>query len=218
MFAIALAAAGVVVVTVVLWSYAAGRRSTFTAARIHVDDLATGRVPGVCFRTGGVPDTMVQVESAKGSFQPWWLLLLFLGPIGIIAIVALWALAPRHNSVGGILPISREALDSYNRAVNAVRRTVWIGLGVGIAAIVLSTGLARDGGDGLAAAIAIVGVVLIILALAGSVVGGAFTDGRWVDVQLDGSGRWATVDRVHPDFVAAAMAQYRESRITDSIG
>ena len=201
MFGISVTAVvAVVAIVAIVWAARAGGRPTaHSVARVHVDDLATGRLPSVCIRTGDPSELLVEVESGNGRFQAWWLLLLLLGPIGIIAIVLLYAFAPRHNHVGGVLPITRDALDAHNRAIRAWRGAM-LAFGV-LAALGLlgSMLLSRSAGYGrLAAVAAIVAVGALVLVLLVSIVGGATTAGRWVALRPDASGTWVAIDRVHP--------------------
>lgn len=180
-----------------------GRQRPHATALIHVDDLAVGAGPAVCAITGQPTDHWVGVSSSEGGFQAWWLLLVFLGPVGWIALVVLAAVARRPSRVSGVLPISSEALHRYNAAVAVARRAiiasglltagtigflVWYGRGIGtVATVALAT---------------VVG--LGVLVWFGASIIAPF---RWVDLQLDGSGRWVTVARAHPAY-AAALARH----------
>lgn len=206
-------ALGFAVVVVVLLAAVAVRQGGLLGplparVRVSVDDLAVGRFPPVCVKSGAPAQLRVAVESSDGGFQPWWLLLLLLGPLGIVAIAVLWAFGRRTNRVGGIVPISVGALDDYNRAAGAARvlfAVALAGSAAGVALAALASG--RDVGLLTTAAVAV-----IVVGLLGSVVAKAGARRRWVDIELDGSGRWAVLIGVHPEFQAAVSERYLEER------
>lgn len=197
------------IVFVALLGIALLRRTTPTRVQVYVDDLVLGRVPNVCAITGEPTTELVQVESSRGGFQPWWLLLLFLGPIGIAAIAVLYVLGGRTERITGALPISPAALDHYNAAVRLARRTtvllvvIVVGGVAGLAVLDVRTSLP---------ALLFVGLVgsCVIVLLGANVI----APSRWIDLRLDGSGRWVTVERAHPTFATAVHRHYRERDTT----
>jgi hypothetical protein len=184
-----------------------GRQRPHAAALIHVDDLAVGAGPAVCAISGEPTDHWVRVSSSEGGFQGWWLVLVLLGPVGWIALIVLAAVARRPSRVSGVLPISAEALDRYNDAVRVSQRAI---IAAGLA-LVAWIGVVVFGGAGIStpgivALSALVGAGVLVW-LGASIV----APFRWVDLQLDGSGRWVTVTRAHPRY-AAALARHNAAQ------
>jgi hypothetical protein len=181
--------------------------------RVSVDDLAIGHLPPVCVKTGRRSDHLVPVEGSEAGFQPWWLLLLLLGPVGILAIVVLWATSSRPSRVGGHVPVSAVALGAAEAATRLSRTafvTSLVGLVAGIALLV-------GPGVGVAVPAPAAGVagVVVVVSLAVGVVAASVARRRWVDVRLDGSGRWALLGDVHPSFAAAVREQYASGHLTE---
>lgn len=199
---VAILAAAIVFVAVLGFSVVS-RTSASARAQVHVDDLVIGRLPPVCAITGEPTTELVEVESSRGGFQPWWLLLLFLGPLGIAAIAVLYVLGGRVERVSGTLPVSPAALAHYNAAVSVAQRTA-------IALAVLVVGgfaglLLLDFRSSLPALVVAGLAVLCVIVLLGA---NAVAPSRWIDLSLDGSGRWVTVERAHPKFAEAVRQQY----------
>ncbi|MCO8127807.1 hypothetical protein NHL50_11370 [Acidimicrobiia bacterium EGI L10123] len=178
-----------------------GRHRSHTSALIHVDDLAVGAGPAVCAITGEPTDHWVRVSSSEGGFQGWWMILVLFGPVGWIALVVLAAMARRPNRVSGVLPISAEALDRYNAAVATSQRAI---IAAGLAMVAWIGAVVWDGGGigtpAIVAVSALVGVGVVVWL--GASIAAPF---RWIDLELDGSGRWVTVTRAHPEYAAALM-------------
>ena len=191
----------VVIAIVASIAFLRGRQRPVSHARIHVDDLAVGAGPPVCAITGVPTDHWVGVSSSEGGFQAWWLVLVLFGPIGWVALLILAAVARRPSRVSGVLPISPEALTRYNAAVALSQRAIAI---AGVA-LVAWVGLVIWNGAGIEAPAmlamgALVGIGTVVW-LGASIV----APFRWIDLQLDGSGRWVTITRAHPDYAAALM-------------
>lgn len=172
-------------------------RRPATGARIHVDDLAVGAGPAVCAMTGVPTDNLVEVSSTEGGFQAWWLLLLLFGPVGIVALLIVAATARRPGRVGGMLPVTHAAVVRY-RAV--ARTSQWAMVAAGVLMLVgFSLAMVGNAPRGLVVAGGVALLALIVLALGATIAAGF----RWVDLRLDGSGRWVEVTRAHPDYARA---------------
>ena len=179
-----------------------------TTARISVDDLAIGRSPRICAVTGVPTTNLVEVESRDGGASPWWVLLVFLGPIGWVGLAILVALGRRTNRVSGLLPVSDDALARYNAVVTMSRRAMAFAIATIIGAIAWYIAVAEATSDryqwvAIGAGV-LVGVSLLV-ALGSSIVAPL----RWIDLELDGSGRWVTVRRASPMFGRALVESYR---------
>lgn len=183
------------------------------AVRVPVDDLAVGDLPPVCVKSGRPSDVLVAVESSESAFQPWWLLLLLLGPLGVIAIAVLWATSGRPNRVGGHVPVSAAALGGCEAATRASRAffvVSMVAMAAGIGVLV-APGLAVVLPDALG--IAVAGTV--VAALAASAVAASVARRRWVDLRLDDSGRWVAIGDVHPSFAAAVRERHATGNVTE---
>ena len=191
----------VVIVVVAALAFLRSRRRPVADARIHVDDLAVGAGPAVCAITGAPTDHYVGVSSSEGGFQGWWLVLVLFGPIGWVALVVLAALARRPSRVSGVLPICPEALDRYNATVAVSQRAI---VGAGLAMVAWVGFIVWDGG-GVDAPVIVVLSALVGLAVLVGCGASIVAPFRWIDLQLDGSGRWVTVRRAHPGYAAALM-------------
>jgi hypothetical protein len=121
-----------------------------------------------------------------------WFTLIFLGPIGWLVLLAV-SLSSRKYLEGWV---------PYTHDVARRRREVLrFGLIAGAAIIVAVLVLATQFGSGLLAGMALVLLVagLVVLAIA---------QRREPSVELDASGRWVTLKRVHPAFEHAVEKQY----------
>lgn len=181
-------------------------------ARVPVDDFVVGDLPMVCARTGRPADGLVGVESDEGVFQAWWLLLLLLGPVGVVAIVLLWALARRPGRVGGSVPMTHHALAEQNRAIGWVN-WAWAVPIAGLVAGVAVLFAPAEYLDWLPVDHETIGFALLLVALVGGFVAmgllSVIAGRRRVGVLLDGSGRWVEIRNVHADFARAVDRQVR---------
>lgn len=132
------------------------------------------------------------------------MLLLFLGPLGIAAIAVLYVVGGRNERVSGVLPITPEAVEHYLAALAVARRatgalvTCFV---VGFGALVLTE---PTSSLPMALLALLIGGCMFVI-----VVANATAPTRWIDLRLDGSGRWVTIERAHPAFVAAVQDRYR---------
>jgi hypothetical protein len=132
-------------------------------------------------------------------YEPLFLFLF--GPVGWIALVVLTAVARRPGRVSGILPMTADAVQRYDSLARVSQRAmvitglgiaawfgmlVWSGRGVGTPAVIALSGLV------------VAGAILAV----GAAIAAPF---RWIDLELDGSGRWVTISRAHPDYAAALL-------------
>ena len=168
-----------------------------------IDDVVTGQVPAVCVKSGRPVDVWVRDEAEVRSPSLWLFLLVFVGPVGWIALVALLLVGVGRQRITVELPFATDELDRLKRA-RANRRHA--GVGVAAATVVAILGpwsgvvFGWVPGMSILMAVAVVSVVLL-----------AVTHLRlWsleVGVSLDASGRWVTLRDVSPEFAALARAQ-----------
>jgi hypothetical protein len=207
----ALVVVGVLVLVVVGVAVSQLGTSRGLSVPVSIDDLAVGILPPVCIKTGMPSDVLVEVEGNEPVFKPWWLLLLVLGPLGVLVMGVLWATATRPR-VAGHVPVSSSALALVESAARLRR----LGLTLGAAALVSSFLLLV--GSAFVAALpaplpAIVAGVAVVSLLGGAIAAGVARR-RWIDVRLDVTGEWVLLGDVHPSFAAAVREQYATGRIT----
>lgn len=162
---------------------------------VRTDDYEDGAVPAVCVATGEPADVLVEHHSRAGA-GAWVLLLLLLGPVGIVAMIVVDRLLSREAQ--GLVPMTRAAL-----AEAKARRRRWEGvalvaLAVAVAAAVLAVAVAGLRPGAWVAAL-LAGAVAVTLYL---------TPGRLgVTGRPDRRGRTVTLDGVAPAFARAYRAQ-----------
>ncbi len=159
--------------------------------QVFVDDYVIGRLPAVCAVTGEPSTDQVRFRTNVSPLNPIWILLIFLGPIGWIALA--FMSASRRSYLTGWLPYAHEIAKRHREQ----RRLVVIATSV---AVVSGFVLAALMGSGLlvgfAFAALVVGLVVLMVLERGE-----------PRVALDGSGRWVTLGNVHPAFVAAVTTR-----------
>ncbi|HVL05572.1 MAG TPA: hypothetical protein VM388_06265 [Acidimicrobiales bacterium] len=166
------------------------------AVSVFVDDAIRGDLPLVCAKTGEPADLRVRVRQPVGGGFPlvvWFLL--FLGPLGIVALVVAALLSPPPEYLTVRIP---ETGESFGRERQMERwRLAALGAGVGLPFL------------------GIVGVGMFPLLWVGAglgcwVVAGALTWMLWrqsIGVSIDVSRRWVTFSGVHPAFAEAVARQ-----------
>ncbi|MEE9416502.1 MAG: hypothetical protein V3V01_14555 [Acidimicrobiales bacterium] len=165
---------------------------------VPVDDFISGSLPAVCAKTGWKADGYVDTRTASTGGPS--LLLVLLGPLGIIVYLLLDLLNRKQES-DGLVPLSRQALAESNGLGR--ENLAWLGGSIGI--VVVAVG-----------ALAIIGMSALTIILFGSLVVAAVI--AWaranirstiyqVRARFDGSSRWVHLDGVHPLFVAAVRRE-----------
>ena len=169
-----------------------------SSVTVFVDDAVQGHLPYVCTKTGEPADGLQRVEQGQGP-GPGVFLLIFLGPIGWIVLIAL---SGRTSFLTVRLPMSHSAL-SVDRRLRRVRMiAALVALGAGVSAVLVRA--ERMLMPPLAIAACVAAVVAVIYTIRVSL--------NTVGIELDASGRWVTLRRVHPNF-ARAVAE-RPARVT----
>ena len=166
------------------------------AVSVFVDDAIRGRLPLVCATTGQPADLVVRMRQPVGGGMPGaaWLLV-FLGPVGIVAlvVVALVCRAPEYLTVR--VP-QTEAAYQRERLLGRLRSGACV---LGVAT--LAYGIVRPGLFPVMWLVLGVGFLLAGMGLH------AMVYFRTVGVGLDASRRWVTLTGVHPEFVRAVERQ-----------
>jgi hypothetical protein len=169
------------------------------SVEVFVDDAVRGNFPNVCAKTGRPAGGVLRIEDSRGGIGLAWVLLLF-GPIGWLVLLAVVALARRETLVVR-LPYSDEGLREERRKAHVVWQSLVVGALCVVAAALELEPLPIS-----------VWIVATLVAAAVFVVACTVMLVTRVGVRLDASHRWVTLSRVHPDFVAAVQAMYRDRR------
>ena len=166
------------------------------AVRVFVDDAILGNLPLVCAKTGEPADFLITIRKTVGGGVPVWVwFLLFLGPLGIVALLLAAAFAPGQEYLTVRVPETEASLQGERQ----LERWRLVALGAGVVFPFLG----------------VFGVGMFPLLWLGAGVGfflaaGALTVMLWrqsVGVSIDVSRRWVTFANVHPAFVAAVQRQ-----------
>lgn len=157
---------------------------------VFVDDAVRGTLPAVCVRTGSPATQHATVDSRVGGASPLAVLLIFLGPIGWIALLVLGG---RSETLVARLPVSDAIIALWDRW----RRVRLASAAVVLAGLVLLVVTAGSSGW-MRTSLLVAGA-----GFAGTVVAGMRLWLRGVGLDLDASRRWVTLRGVHPAFVEA---------------
>jgi hypothetical protein len=159
---------------------------------VFVDDAVRGALPPVCVRTGSPATTHAAVDSRVGGASPLAVLLIFLGPIGWIALLVLGG---RSETLVARLPVS-DAVEHLWERWRRVRLAAAAAVVAGLALLAVTAGSP--------------GWMRVSLLVAGAGFAGTVFAGvrLWlcgVGVDLDASRRWVTLRGVHPTFVEGVL-------------
>ena len=174
---------------------------------VFVDDAVLGRLPDVCAKEGTPTDYRFTISQEVGRdtrLGVLWLLVLA-GPLGWIILLFL------SGRDGGErltveLPWSEAAYERYTAPRGLRRQATGVALiGAGLMF------LGALGGRALAA-LALPLLVVVVIAIVVALVAAWRTTGALVDIQLDASRRWVTLNRVHENFAAACHEQNQRAR------
>ncbi|MFN2607755.1 MAG: hypothetical protein ABR511_07640 [Acidimicrobiales bacterium] len=167
-----------------------------TAVRVRTEDFEDGLLPRVCVVSGAPADRLWRVDADHSPRWPW--LLIFLGPPGLVAAIAIVALARREAS--GYLPFTDSVRARRRRALDRAWRWLLGSAGVAVGGTFAAFSAAPLHAVGLVAvaagAIGVVGSLLVLSDPPGSVLVRPLAGGRWVEV-----------DRPSPAFAAAYESQ-----------
>jgi hypothetical protein len=179
-------------------------------ATVFVDDAVLGRLPPVCVKTGQTTGDRLVLTAPVGStgLGAAWLLL-FLGPFGWLALF-IYALVHRSETLTVRLPFSDRAHDELAQARRRQRALGWSTVATLLGAFTALVAMQPFSGRAAAAALAVVGVGLLVSWIAEAL----HVRRAGVGVDLDGSRRWVTLSRVHDDFARAVYAFQNEQSET----
>ena len=180
--------------------------------QIPIDDFVTGDLPAICVATGVESSTVVEFENDRSVVRGWWLFFLFLGPIGLLAMLGLYALSPRPTPVRGLLPMTREAYDNRNSAAWRIRRAYVLGaLATGGVIVALAVSV-RTFGDPGSLVLVILVVLLFAWLIALPLLELANRRRNQIGVTAMAGGRWVEVRGAHPRFVHEVERENRRRR------
>jgi hypothetical protein len=171
--------------------------------RVFVDDAVRGDLPDLCVKDG-VPaggGRLTLTEEVTGRGLGLWWLLVFLGPIGWIALVVV-AAGSRGETLTVTLPFGTDARERYLEARRGRRTVVAVGIPVG-ASLLLASLLGAPPG------FAVLGLVVLGVTLVAGMVFEYRIGQALVGVDLDASRRWVTLRAVHPAFARAVAESTR---------
>lgn len=171
------------------------------AVSVFVDDAILGDLPLVCAKTGEPADFLVTVRETVGGGIPVWVwFLLFLGPLGVVALLLAAAFAPAQEYLTVRIP-ETEASRQRERQLERWRLGA---LGAGV--VVPFLGLLTVG---------MFPLLWLAAGVAFFLAAGAVTVVLWresVGVSIDVTRRWVTFANVHPAFVEAVQRQESTGR------
>jgi MFS family permease len=162
------------------------------AVSVFVDDAIRGDLPLVCAKTGAPADLKVRVRQPVGGGIPVWAwFLLFLGPLGIVALILAAILAPGAEYLTVRIPETEASFEQERQLERW--RLVALGAGVVFPTLFLST-------------VGMFPMLWLVVGVAFFAAAGVLTLMLWrqsVGVSIDVTRRWVTFTNVHPNFVDA---------------
>ncbi len=165
---------------------------------VFVDEAVRGRLPLVCAKTGEPADVVVRMQHpVGGGLSPAALLLLLLGPIGLVALVVLAVVTPSREYLTVRIP-ETDAAYERERSLERFRLGAFVGAPALAVVGVVSPGMFPVLWFGLAAVLLVAAAILHVKISAGA-----------IGVHLDASRRWVTLSGVHPAFVEAVEDRER---------
>ena len=173
-----------------------------TSATVFVDDYVAGRTPDRCVYTGRPTSDRLTISTEVDGPSPAWFVLLLFPLLGWLILVVVLA-ASKRSYLSGTLPVSAPAYATLRRNRRMAKLAAFGGLVSFIVAVTSWLGAARG-------VVAVIALVALVGGLATLVV----LDVRSPKVYLDGSRRWVTITRVHPEF-ASAVAIAAEGAVVE---
>ena len=162
------------------------------AVSVFVDDAIRGRLPLVCVKTGEPADLTIRMQQpVGGQMGPVYLLLLFLGPLGIAALVFLALVGPKPE----YLTVRVPQTDAAWRHERQLERLRLVAFGAGVA-LCLGAVIRPIMLPGVWLAL---GAILLVAAAASHIA----VLHQQTGVSIDVTRRWVTFSNVHPRFVEA---------------
>jgi len=199
---------GVGMVAIGLATMVRRRPLTSHTTRVPVDDFVVGDLPMICVDTGAPADGMVDFETDDSRFQWWMIILVFFGPVGWILIALIYGLSRGPGRVGGVLPMTRGALERHNQMAKISGRAWLVPIAGVVSGALISMVSTSHWTDVLGAVLTVIGLLGGFAAL---VVMAFLTNKTRVSAELDATRRWIELRNVHPDFAAAVNRKVRDN-------
>ena len=171
-----------------------------STATVFVDDAVQGHLPMIGVTDGAPAEGLHRIHLTIGGPSGWLWLLIFLGPVGWIALVALAAFGSgRRFTVR--LPYTHAALRHEQTQLRAA-----VVAGLVLAASVITWIVAMAGPSPRSnvreTLVLLLGVTAIVALIATLTFAARYSMAR-PGIDLDASGRWVTLSGVHPAFASA---------------
>ena len=165
--------------------------------RIRIDDFEDGAFPAVC-ASSGRDGARLYASEISSKTPPWLWLLIFGGPMGIVAALVLASVL--RKSAHGYLPYAVEVQDRMWLRSRMASRWFVGSVGLLVCGLVLAIG-----GEGFGA----LGALIMVIAAVSALVAGFLHSNLpgAVGGHLDTTGRWIELDPVNARFAAAYEAQ-----------
>jgi hypothetical protein len=183
------------------------------AVTVFVDDAVRGNMPKVCARTGVPTSKRLTIhQDLTGGLGAAWVLVFF-GPLGWLVLL-LVAASRRRSTLTVRIPYADAELGAY---IRTARRSVHLAIATGVLLLAVfgaAFGLALSDPSPMVLA----GLGVLVVGGLAVLVNGALARRMLVGVDLDASGRWVRLTRVHPAFAAACDAAKAASATAPAVG
>jgi hypothetical protein len=184
------------------------------AVTVFVDDAVQGHLPMVGVTDGAPADGLQRIQQSIGGASGWAFLLIFLGPIGWIVLLAVLAIGGRTRQFTVRLPYTYDGLRRERTRLRAA-----VGAGLVMVASAIAWFVAVVGptprSNTRETLMLLLGAVALGALPVTIVLGWMYSYAR-PGIELDASGRWVTLRRVHPTFVTACEEVARRRRAVDA--
>lgn len=178
-----------------------------SSTTVFIDDAVQGHLPAVCAKSGEPAEKVMRIEQdLSGGLGAIWILLFF-GPLGWALLLVL-GLARRRRMLTVRLPYGDRILREY-----ATRGRLTFQLAAAFAVVLGAMFVLEYAFHPVTSSTALaVGVITLVVGVISVSISSWYTRRLVVPLALDASGRWVTLNRVHPDFASACDAARRAAR------
>jgi hypothetical protein len=180
------------------------------AVTVFVDDAVQGDLPMIGVTDGAPADGLSRIHLSIGGSSGWAFLLIFLGPIGWIVLLAVLAFGGSSRQFMVRLPYTQEGLRRERARLRAAVTAGILMLASAVAWFVALVG-PTPRSNTRETLMLLFGFVALGAACATVVLGWVYSSAR-PGIELDASGRWVTLRRVHPAFADACEDAARRRR------
>jgi hypothetical protein len=185
------------------------------AVTVFVDDAVQGHLPMIGVTDGAPADGVQRIHRSVGGSSGWAFLLIFLGPIGWIVLLAVLAFGGSARQFMVRLPYTYDGLRRERARFRVAVAAAFVMVASAVAWVVALAG-PTPRSNTRETLLVLFGVVALGAMAATFVLACVFSYGR-PGIELDASGRWVTLRRVHPAFVDACEEQARRRRAASMV-